>query len=202
MFKNINKVVQILVTIDFFVNGAFGSFGPVFAVFITSQISSGSLSVAGFAASAYWITKSIIQLPIAHFLDKTDGERDEFWALFLGYIFFAFVPIMYIFATKPWHLYLIQAFLGVCMAFAVPAWYSIFTRHVDKERIGFEWSLQSVFAVGLTTAIAAAVGGVLADKFGFKILFLMAGIVILISSIFLWRLRKNLWSKTINHETA
>src|SRR3989344_1889197 len=192
MFKNINPVVRIMVIVDFFVNSAFGSFGPVFAIFITGQIAGGSATAAGFAAAFYWITKSIAQLPIARFLDRTDGERDDFWAFFLGYIFASLVPAAYIFATEAWHLYLIQAFLGICMAWAVPAWYAIFTRHVDKWRISFEWSLQSVFSVGLATASAAALGGFVVDQFGFPVLFASASVLIFLSSIALLFLKKHL----------
>ena len=46
------------------------------------RIEGGSATVAGFAAAIYWIVKSIFQLPISRWLDKTDGENDEFWALF------------------------------------------------------------------------------------------------------------------------
>lgn len=195
MFKNINKVVRILVITDFFVNSSFGSFAPIFAIFITGQIEGGSPKVAGFAAAVYWIVKSLIQLPIARFLDKTDGERDDFWALFLGYFFSAFVPIAYIFVSQPWHLYLAQAFLGVCMAWAVPAWYSIFTRHVDKWRISFEWSLQSVFGFGLATSIATALGGYLVERVGFDILFAGAGVVAILASLMLLSLRKEIAGK-------
>ena len=69
MFTNINRVVKTLVITDFFINAAFGSFGPVFAIFITQQIQGGSASVAGYAAAAYWIVKSLVQLPIARFLE-------------------------------------------------------------------------------------------------------------------------------------
>ena len=192
MFKNINVVIRFLVITDFFYNSAFGSFAPVFAIFITNQIEGGSASVAGFAAAAYWLTKSIFQLPIARFLDRTDGERDEFWAVFFGYIFSGFVPLGYIFAREPWHLYALQAFLGFAMAWAVPGWYSIFTRHVDRWRIGFEWSLQSVFAVGLATSASAALGGFLADRFGFGILFLGASFLAVAASFILLGLRKHL----------
>ncbi len=183
MLKSINKVVRTFVVVDFFYNSAFGLFAPVFAIFIIGQISGGSARVVGFAVSIYWIVKSICQLPIARFLDKTDGEKDDFWALFFGYFMSSFVPIAYIFAREPWHIYIIQGFLGFCMAWAVPGWYSIFTRHVDKWRISFEWSLESVFSVGIATAAAAAIGGYVADKFGFQILFLISGIVTFLASL-------------------
>lgn len=196
MFKNINKVVRLIVITDFFYNAAFASFAPVFAIFITGQITGGSARVAGFAASIYWIVKSILQLPIARFLDKTNGEKDDFWAMFLGYFFSGLAPIGYAFAQEPWHLYAIQAFLGVCMAWAVPAWYSIFTRHVDQWRISFEWSLESVIAVGIATSGATALGGYLVEKIGFQSLFIAAGILVMLASLLLLGLRKNLLPKS------
>lgn len=181
-----------MVTVDFFYNSAFGSFVPIFAIFITRQIAGGSAEVAGFAVAVYWIVKSVFQLPIARFLDKTDGERDDFWALFFGYFFSSFVPIGFIFAETPFQLYAIQAFYGFLMAWAGPSWYGIFTRHVDKWRISFEWSLQSVFSVGLAIAGAAALGGYIVERFGFKYVFMAAAVVLMFCSLLLLTLRKQL----------
>lgn len=191
----VNAVVKILVVTDFFYNWAFGSFGPVFAIFITDQVAGGSAKVAGFATASYWITKSVIQLPIARFLDRTDGERDDFWAMFFGYLGSALVPIGYIFVSEPWHLYLLQAFLGLSMAWAVPAWYGIFTRHVDKWEVSFEWSLESVFAVGAATAGAAALGGYLADRFGFEIVFVLASALAVFATFLLLLIKDKMLAK-------
>jgi MFS family permease len=193
MFKKIrefNRVILTMVTIDFFINGAFGIISPFFAIFITRQIEGGTATVAGFAASLYWITKSIIQLPVSRFLDKTTGERDEFKAFFFGYLFMAFIPIIYFFARLPWHIYLAQILFGIIMAWVVPAWYSIFTRHIDKFRISFEWSLYSVFSVGLATSAAAAIGGVLIDQFGFRPLFLAASFITFFSALGILSIKK------------
>jgi MFS family permease len=151
--------------------------------------------VAGFATAVYWIVKSICQLPVARFLDRTDGERDDFWALWAGYFLTGFIPLAYIFATEPIHLYIIQGVYGFLMSWMVPAWYSIFTRHVDKWRISFEWSLESVFSVGLATAAASALGGYLVDKFGFQALFAGASAIAILSSFLLLALRPYLSKK-------
>ena len=192
MFKNINPVVRILVIADFFYNAAFASFAPVFAIFITGQIAGGSASVAGFATASYWVVKSIFQLPVARFLDRTDGEHDDFWAMWAGYLLTGFIPLAYLFVNEPWQLYLVQGVYGFLMAWLVPAWYSIFTRHVDKWRISFEWSLESVFSVGLATAGAAALGGYLVDTFGFQLLFLISGIAAIASSFLILLVRRHL----------
>ncbi len=192
MFANINRVVWVMVVTDFFVNSAFGSFAPIFAIFIADQIRGGSAEVAGFAASVYWITKSVVQLPIARFLDRGKSERRHFYAIFFGFLFSAFTPFAYNFITEPWQLYAVQAFLGIAMAWAVPAWYSIFTHHVDKWRVSFEWSLESVFSVGVATAISTAVGGYVAERFGFDILFTAAGTLAVLSSFLLLFMRDKL----------
>lgn len=191
----INKIVLTLVTLDFFLNSAFGIIAPFFAIFITGSIAGGSATVAGLATAIYWIIKSLTQLPIARWLDKTDGEIDDFWALFWGYLGVSIVPMLYFFASEPWHIYAAQAFFGFCMAWAVPAWYSIFTRHLDKFRISFEWSLYSVFSVGIATALAGAIGGILADELGFKVIFIIASLMIFGTALGLLSLKGEIYRR-------
>jgi MFS family permease len=194
MFKiPINTIVLTMVFLDFFINTAFGIVAPFFAIFITRSIEGGTATVAGLATAIYWVVKSLIQLPIARWLDKTDGERDDFWALFAGYFAIGFVPLIYFFSSQPWHIYAAQVFFGFCMAWAVPAWFSIFTRHLDKFRISFEWSLYSVFSVGLSTALAGAIGGVLVDEFGFRVIFIIASILIWATALGLLTIRRNIY---------
>jgi MFS family permease len=192
MFKGINTVVKILVVADFFTHTALGTVTPVFAIFITGSIAGGSARVAGFAIAIYWIVKSIAQLPIAKFLDASEGEATDFWALFVSTLAGGTIILGYLFANTPLHIYLIQAAFGLTMAFGVPARYSIFTRHVDRWRIGFEWSLESVFSVGLATALAAALGGYVADTFGFEALFLISGFIFIFSGLVQLGLRRHL----------
>jgi len=179
MKTKINKVIKILVSIDFATNFAFGSFAPVFAIFLTSKISGGNAESAGFAMAAYWLTKSIFQLPIAKFLDKTNGEKDDFYALIFGNLMGSVSIFLYGFANTTTHIYIIQAILGLSMAIAVPAWYGIFTRHIDRKKTSFEWSLESVFSIGIATAASGALGGIVATRLGFDALFIGAGIIAL-----------------------
>lgn len=197
MFKKIlefNKVILTMVVVDFFIIGAFSTISPFFAIFVIQDIRGGTATVAGFAAAIYWITKSIFQLPISRWLDRTDGERDEFNALFFSYLVSAFIPIIYFFSFQPWHIYVAQALLGFIFAWAVPAWYSIFTRHLDKFRISFEWSLFSV-SVGVSAALAASGAGLLVDYFGFRAVFILASAIILLSSFGLLNIRNKIFSK-------
>ncbi|MBI4158186.1 MAG: MFS transporter [Candidatus Yanofskybacteria bacterium] len=190
----INHVIKTLVLSDFFVNAGFSVFAPVFAIFVTQQIQGGSLQVVGFAAAIVQIAKITLEIPIAKFLDKNHGEYDDFYSLILGSFLIAMVPFLYLIATEVKHVYLISALYGTGIAFIVPPWYAIFSRHIDKLRESFEWSLDSV-AIGLAAAGAAAAGGILAQKFGFNFVFLIGGIFAIFGGLNQIKIYKDLKEK-------
>lgn len=170
----INHTVRILITSDFLFNSGFSLFGPIFALFVTKQVTGGTIEMVGFAAALTQIVKSIAQVPIARYLDRNHGEYDDFYSLVLGSILVATTPFLFFFATKMWHIFAIQTWYGFGLALAVPPWYAIFTRHIDKMKENVEWSLESI-AIGISGAGAAAVGGIMAGTFGFRAVFLIAG---------------------------
>lgn len=178
----VNHVIKTLVLSDFFMNAGFSVFAPVFAIFVTKQIDNGSMQVIGFAAALTQIFKAGLQIPIARYLDKNHGEYDDFYSMVGGSILVASVPFMYLFASLPKHIYIIQSLYGVGLAFAIPPWYAIFSRHLDKLKENIEWSMDSI-SIGIGAAAAAAVGGILATRFGFYFVFLLGGIFA-VSSIF------------------
>ena len=190
----INKVIKILIASDFLLHSGWGLIGPIFAIFITQQIHGGSVAAVGFIAATYWFVKSVAQPFIAHFLDVKKGERDDFKLLIWGMYLANLVPLSYIFATQLWHVFLLEAIRGICMACVVPSWYGIFTRHIDRGWEAFSWSIQST-GIGFAAAFAAAFGGVLATLLGFKVVFVLVSIFGLISSSFLLSIRNQLFTK-------
>ena len=198
MPKIINKIVKVLITSDFFFNLGWGLLSPVFAIFILENIATQSITeaakVAGFAALFYWITKSIIQVPIGYYLDKNHGEKDDFWFMVIGTFLAAFVPIGYLFSSMPWHIYLLQILHAIGMSMAFPSWLAIFTRHIDKGREAFEWSMETT-SIGAGAGIAGGVGGIMAGVFGFKILFIFVSGLTIFSAILLLLVRNNVSSR-------
>ena len=190
----ISHVVRTLVVSDFFINAGFSVFAPVFAVFVTKQVEGGSLAVVGFAAAIFQIFKSGLQIPIAKYLDKNHGEYDDFYSMVLGTTLIALVPFLYLFATKANHIYMIQALYGIGASFAIPPWYAIFSRHLDKMQENVEWSLDSI-AIGIGAAIAAAMGGLLAEKFGFQFVFILGGMFAIFGAIQQIKIFKDLKGK-------
>ncbi len=191
--NRLNKVVVNLVSADFFLHSGWGLIAPIFAIFITEQIEGGSLEIVAFAAATYWIVKSIAQPFLANFLDLVKGEKDDFNFLVYGMYLAALVPLGYFFATQVWHIFLLEFIRGITMACVVPAWYGIFTRHINKGWEAFSWSVQST-SMGFAAGISAAFGGLIATFLGFQTVFLFVCLLQLISASFLLSIRNKIFS--------
>src|SRR3989344_4655330 len=148
-FPQINQVILVIVMAEFVLTVAFGLLAPIFAVFVTQQIIGGSVAVVGFAITIYWTVKSVLQLGVAKYIDRNHGEVDDFYFFLAGGFLNAVVISLYYFATTVWHIYTLHFFMAIADAMLVPPFYAIFTRHIDKGKEGFEWSLYSSFSIML-----------------------------------------------------
>lgn len=190
----INRVIRTLIFSDILVLSAFGLLGPVFAIFLLEGIQGGSAEVAGFAAMVMLISRAIFQIPLAVLIDRRTGEEDDFWLLFTGSIGFSLIPIAYLFALRPIHIYAIQAVYGFLLALTYPSWYAIFTRHIDERREGLEWAAYNTF-VDIGLAAAAGIGGLIVVTLGFKFIFVAVSAIALLGSSLLLTIRPSLKCK-------
>lgn len=188
----LNKVIRILISSDFLLQAGWGLIGPIFAIFLTRQIQGGSLEMVGFITATYWITKSIIQPFIAHFLDTKKGEKDDFIFLVGGMYLANLIPLGYLFSTQIWHIFTLEFIRGISMACVVPTWAALFTRHIDKDWEAFSWSIEST-SIGFAAGFAAAFGGILVGLLGFRAVFILVSIFGLISSSVLLLIRHKLF---------
>ncbi len=196
---SVNKVIAIIIASDFMVTTGSALLSPIFALFITQQVSGGSARAVGFAIAIYWITKSVIQLPIARYLDRNHGEVDDYYFMIFGLLADASVLCAYyFFATTVWHVYFFQGLLGIADAFLLPPFYAIFTRHIDPGSEGFEWSIRSSFSFGGGAAIGGALGGILLGIVGFHAVFLIAALFNILSVITLLSMRPYIMPSTPN----
>jgi MFS family permease len=140
------------------------------------------VEVAGFAAAIYWIVKSLIIIPIGRYLDKNHGEKDDLAFVVVGNLLAALSVTGYLFAYLPWHVYILQVIFAIGMGMNIPGYTAIFTRHIDKGKEAYEWSVRgATSAVG--TGVAGAVGGVIAHNFGFEMLFLCVALFYIVSAV-------------------
>jgi len=108
--KEINKIIKYLILSDLTFWTGWGLVTPIFAIFITEQLSGTALTV-GIAVAVYWITKAILQYPFGLFLDHCKGDNDDYFFLVWGTSIASLVPLGYLFATTEWYIYILQFFL-------------------------------------------------------------------------------------------
>src|SRR3989344_3740395 len=156
--------------------GGWGLIEPIFSIFIIDTVRGATLVTVGISAAIYWVLRSVIQLPLASFLDKYDGEKDDFYALILGIMIAGGSAVLFAFVREPWPLYLAPALHGIGFAFYFVSCPAIFSRHLDKNKFSFEWALDNT-AVSVGAGLSAFFGGVISSKFGFPIVFISAGVL-------------------------
>jgi MFS family permease len=193
--KDINPTIRFLILSDTVLVGAAGLLGPIFALFVEDFIVGGNAAVAGIAAGVYLFSRSILQIPIAHFLDKIRGERDDFWLMFAFSMLFAIVPLLYLVIDTPLQLYIVQFVLGFFTAFTYPAFMAIFTRHIDKGKEGTEWGVYFTLT-DIVSAALAVVGGYVATTAGFPILIVAVVLMSLLGALLLLPIRPYIKLKT------
>lgn len=180
----INRIIKFFVMSDLMLWGGWGLIGPIFSIFLIDTIPGATVATVGGVVSTYWITKSLVQLPVAVTLDRHEGERDDFYTLILALVLAGFTALAYLLVTDIATLYVVAFLQGLSFGLYAPAWSGIFSRHLDKEHYAFDWSLDST-TIGLASGVAAFVGGSLANAFGFDIVFILASVFSFFSAMLL-----------------
>jgi len=143
---------------------------PIFAIYVVQNVKGGSIKAVGICFFIYWIIKGFLQLFISDYLDKVEGEADDYMTLVLGQFLNMLVPLALLFSKTTGELYLIYCIYGIADALYVPPWNAIFTRYINPKRVSFEWTLNST-GFNFGSAIAILIGSSLALVFGFPLIF-------------------------------
>ncbi len=186
--KDINPVVRFLIISETISAGAVGLLGPIFALFIADFIVGSNEAVVGLAAGIFLLSKSVFQIPIAHFLDRVRGERDDFWFLFCSTILTALIPLLYLVINTPMELYAVQFALGLITAATYPSFMAILTRHMDRGKEGTEWGIYFTLT-DISAALLAIIGGFVAVTAGFPVLITAVVVISLMSAVLMIPIR-------------
>lgn len=180
----VNRLIRYFVIADLFFWSGWGLITPIFAIFIIDRIEGASVLTVGITSAIYWVTKALFQMPVALYLDKHEGERDDFHALIFGLILGGITAFSFLLVNSVAGLYFVIFIQALAFGLYTPAWSAIFSRHLDKKNYAFDWSLDNT-AIGLALGITAFVGAALADAFGFDAIFVVTGVLSFISAMVL-----------------
>lgn len=189
-----NKIIKALIFSDVALSSGFGFVAPIFAIFLTSQIKGGNVEFVGYVAAIYWIIVSLTVVPFGHYLDKNHGEKDDFYFIVIGNLLAAGAVFGYMISSLTWHIYAFHIFYALGMSMNIAAYGAVFTRHIDENREAFDWSVRASL-IGIGTGIAGALGGIIANRFGFNVLFMGVLILVLISALLPFLIYKQICPK-------
>ncbi len=168
----VNPVIRRLVFADLTLWGGWGLISPVFSIFVVQKVPGATILSVGVAAAIYWSVKSLLQLPVAVYLDRSRSERDDFYVLILALLLTGFAAFSFLLVRSVAALFLVTLLQAIGFGLYVPSWSSIFSHHLDKEKYALDWSLDST-SVGVASGIAAFLGGSLVNFFGFSSVFIL-----------------------------
>ncbi|MDP1729209.1 MAG: MFS transporter [archaeon] len=186
----LNKIVKYLVLSDLVFFSGWGLISPIFAVFLLESIVGGSAFVVGLAAGINLIVRSLLRVPFGMMADNK-GQKRAYQLMFWGLSIAALVPLGYIYATSPMHIYVLQFILGASLAMSSGGWTTLFARHMDKGKESTEWGVDAV-AVGLGPGIAGILGGVAVTYFSFAKVFVAVTILGLLGVLLLLVIKKDI----------
>jgi len=162
---------------------AVGLFGPFYYLFISDI--GGSIENFGIAAGLLVLSGALFSLVAGKFSDKIG--RKPF--LIIGGFASAIIVFLYTIIGSIWQLYLLQIFSGVITAGFETAEGAYLGDVTSKNKRGEEVGKYDAM-IGIFEAVAIFVGGFLAARFGFEILFYIVSIIALISTLVMLRLKE------------
>ena len=179
------NTLKILLWSSVFINLSAGLFGPIYAIFV-EQIG-GDLLTAGGAYAGFSIALGVLVYFLGKWEDKIKHQENlVIWGRFLTLI----ATGGYLLIKAPWHLFIVQITLGIAQALTTPAFDSLYSKNLQKGKFASQWGSWEALT-SVTIGIAAILGGLIAEEFGFKTLFVIMTLIALIALIISLLLRKD-----------
>ncbi|MBW2999184.1 MFS transporter [Candidatus Woesearchaeota archaeon] len=161
------KWLKILLAADFFLILGMGMITPIYAIFV-EQIGGDILD-----ASGAWAIFALTAGSLMYLIGKWEDRKKHYAKmLFYGYLLQAIAFLGYFFVQNTTHLFGVQILIGLSTAMISPSYDTLFSKYLDKGKYASEWGLwEGMDMIG--AAFAAAIGGGIANYFGFKVLFII-----------------------------
>lgn len=170
--KHITRVNRSLILLDWMFFLGWEMVTPILAIFLTRNLG-GTIAQAGYVFATVWLTRAAFQIPVSLLLDRREGEADDFIVLVSSITIAGLVAIGYAFTRSLTTVFALQVVQGIRSALYAASWPTIFSRHLNHGNVSLQWSLDTG-VLAIVSGVAGAAGGLIADHYGFRALFLAA----------------------------
>lgn len=178
---HMNPVVKAFIVSEMFLWSSWNAVIPIFAIFAATEIPGGNTEIAATSFSAYLIVRVIFELISGKYLSQST-EMQKFIVTIIGIILMSAGYVGFALTKNISSLFLFNSVIGMGLGIASPAKNSLFSSHLDKNKEVTEWSIYDGF-VFLGMAMSAAIGGFVANRYGFPFLFYLVAATNLLSII-------------------
>ncbi|NMB92342.1 MAG: MFS transporter [Parcubacteria group bacterium] len=187
--QKIHPVTKILIINNLLNLTGWAFINPIFAIYVIQNINGSSIRTVGLCYFTYWVVKGSLQLFVSNYLDRVEGEADDYFTLLLGQFLEVLIPLALMLSKTVAELYFIFFVYGIADALYVPPWNAIFTRYINPKRVSFEWTLNST-GFNFGSAMAILIGSSLALILGFPLIFIFVAVAQAISLCVLLTIKK------------
>lgn len=176
-----NPVVKAFIISEMFLWSSWNAITPIFAIFAATKIPGGNTEIAAASFSTYLIVRVIFELISGRYLSKST-DMQKFVMSILGIVLMSLGYVGFAMTKNVSSLFLFYGVIGMGLGIASPAKNCLFSSHLDKDKEVTEWSLyDGVVFMGM--AMAATIGGFVANRYGFTFLFYLVAVTNLLSII-------------------
>lgn len=171
---HLNPIVKAFIVSETLLWSSWNSVAPIFSIFAATQIPGGNTAIAASVFSVHLIIRIIFELISGRYL-LTAAEAKKFLLTLVGILLLSAAYFGFSQTHNIFPLYLFASLAGAGFGVASPAKNSLFSTHLDKHKEAFEWGIYDAAAfIGM--AFSATLGGLIAQRFGFQVLFALAAV--------------------------
>jgi predicted MFS family arabinose efflux permease len=178
---HMNAVVKAFIVSEILLWSSWNAIIPIFAIFAATKIPGGNTEVAAASFSTYLIVRVIFELISGRYLSDSK-DMQKFAISIVGIILISLGYIGFAMTKSISSIFLFYGVIGMGLGIASPAKNSLFSSHLDKDKEVAEWSIYDGF-VFMGMAMAATIGGFVANRYSFTFLFYLVAITNLLSII-------------------
>lgn len=171
----VNSVVKAFIISETFLWSAHHFITPILSIFVARDVSGGNVKIAATTFSVFLIVRVIFELMSGRLLEGKN-DRSKMLTTILGMSVITVGYASYALTQNITHLFISACITGIGLGIASPAKNALFSVHLDKNRETMEWGVRDSAVFG-SMAVAAALGGFIADEYGFTTLFTAAAIL-------------------------
>ncbi len=182
----LNRSLRILIAANSVLVFITGLLAPFYAVFI--EHIGGTIAFAGLSWAIFSIVAGVLIFLFSNWELKV---KKQGLLIALGYVLRGGVFLSYAFMTSITQLLVTQVLWGVAAALGTPAFDSVYADHTTKDTSIVQWGeWEGISAI--MTGIAALIGGIIIQSFGYQAVFLAMAAISLILGVYIWRLPQDL----------